>query len=246
MGIHNYQRKCYRQYKTSIGYPEERTFLYGNPVEVVVPFEVAVGKIMVIGLHPAAKTYDVEDQKEVPLYSSSFPFSTEQYFDGKRVVRTEGSTELTTVLQKLGIAREDCWISTLIKMFLFSSKDVSKYNKLGSFRAAPDEFNFKEYGAKSLPWIEQELAICEPELIILTGLETISLFYDLSPTKAKHLVDGQLKELQIGRKTIPTLCLQDATLMLNNNKRNPWPEVFENKVLPGAREALKRFSFVKS
>jgi uracil-DNA glycosylase len=246
MGIRNYQRKCFRQYKETIGYPEERTFLYGNPVEVAVPLEVATGKAMVIGLNPAAKAYEVEGQKEVPLYSSSFPFSAEKYFDGKSVQNIAGSDDLAALLQKLGIAREDCWLSTLIKIYLFNSKDVAKYNKLGNFKVAPDEFNFKEYGAKSMPWIEEEAGIAEPQLIILLGLETISLFYDLSPTKAKHLVDGQLKELRMGRKSFPALCLQDAGLMLNNNKRNPWPEVFENKVLPAARKSLQEFSFVNA
>lgn len=245
MGVHNYQKKCYRQYKESIGYPEERTFLYGNPVEVTVPYELAFGKVMVIGFHPAARTYEVEGQKDVPLYSTSFPFSEEQYFNGRQVVKAAGSGDLTTVLQKLGIDREDCWLTTLIKIYLFSSKDVVKYNKLGSYKVAPDEFNFKEYGAKSMPWIEQEAGLASPELVILLGLETISLFYDLSPTKSKHLIDGELKQLAIGRRNLPALCLQDADLMLNNNKRNPWPEVFENKVLPGAKESLKDFSFIK-
>ena len=245
MDVHNYQRKCFKQYKESIGYPEERNFLYGNPVEVAVPCQVVPEKVMVIGFHPLAKLYDVGEQKAVPLYSAAFPFGEEQYFDGKHVVSIPGRQDLEVVLGKIGIRLEDCWLTTLIKIYLFSSKDVAKYNSLGNFKVAPDEFNFKEYGTKSVPWIQQEVNLANPELVVLVGLETISLFYDVSPTKAKHLIDGELKELKFGRKTVPVLCLQDPELMINNNKRNPWPEVFENKVLPAAKESLKSFSFVQ-
>lgn len=244
MDTHNYQKKCYRQYKESIGYPEERAFLFGNPVEVAVPHEVTRDKVMIVGFHPGAKTYEVEDQKEVPLYSANFPFSAEEYFNGKQVETTSGREHLVEVLQKLGIRLEDCWLTSLIKIYLFSSKDVAKYNKLGNFKVAPDEFNFREYGAKSIPWLQQEVNIANPQLLILIGLETISLFYDLSPTKAKHLIDGELKELKIGRKKLPVLCLQDPEQMINNNKRNPWPEVFEKKVVPTTKGSLKGFSFI--
>lgn len=245
MEIQAYQKKCFRQYKETIGFPPERAFLYGNPVEVAVPVELAQGKAMVIGFHPLAKTYEVEDQKDVPLYSTPFPFSKEEYFDGKQRVQVPGRQELEEVLGRLGVKMEDCWLTSLIKVFLFNSKDVAKYNKLGNFKVAPDEFNFKEYGTKSMPWIQQEISLANPRLIILLGLETIGLFYDLSPTKAKHLIDGGLKEIMVGKKIYPVLCLQDPELMLSNNKRNPWPEVFENKVIPAARKSLKPFDFVK-
>ena len=242
MEIQGYQKKCYRQYKQSIGYPAERSFLWGNPVEVVVPVETATDGVMVIGFHPLAKTYEVQDQKDVPLYSASFPYAGEQYFDGREVRSVGGSEYLDIVLQKLGIERSSCWITTLIKLYLFSSKDVIKYNELGSFKVAPDEFNYKEWGEKSLPWLETEVSLANPQIIILSGLETISLFFDMSPTKAKHLIDGELRELKFGRRRIPTLCLQEMELMVNNNKRNPWPEVFERKVLPLATKSLAELS----
>lgn len=242
MEIEAYQKKCYRQYKKSIGYPAERSFLMGNPVEVVVPMETAADGVMVVGFHPPAKTYEVKDQKDVPLYSTSFPYTDEYYFDGREVRKVGGSEYLDQVLEKLEIERSNCWITTLIKLYLFSSKDVIKYNKLGNFKVAPDEFNFKEWGEKSLPWLEAEVLLANPKLVLLSGLETISLFFDVSPTKAKHLIDGELRELKFGRKRVPALCLQDMELMVNNNKRNPWPEVFDRRVLPPARKIISSLS----
>lgn len=239
MEIQGYQKKCYRQYKESIGYPAERSFLWGNPVEVVVPIETATGGAMVVGFHPLAKTYEVGEHKDVPLYSANYPYSGESYFDGREVRNIGEGEYLNEVLQKLGLERSSCWITTLIKLYLFSSKDVARYNKLGNFKVAPDEFNFKEWGEKSLPWLETEVMLANPKVILLSGLETISLFFDVSPTKAKHLVDGEFRELKFGRKRIPVLCLQEMEVMVNNNKRNPWPEVFERKVVPPAKKSIE-------
>lgn len=238
MEIQAYQKKCYRQYKKSIGYSEERSFLWGNPVEVVVPVETATEGAMVVGFHPFAKTYEVKDQKDVPLYSANYPYSGESYFDGRELRTIGGSEYLNEVLGKLGLERSKCWITTLIKLYLFNSKDVIKYNKLGNFRVAPDEFNFKEWGEKSLSWLDAEVALANPKVVLLSGLETISLFFDVSPTKAKHLIDGETREVKFGRKKVPVLCLQEMELMVNNNKRNPWPEVFEKKVQPAAKKSL--------
>jgi hypothetical protein len=238
MEIQGYQKKCFRHYKKSIGYPAERSFLWGNPVEVVVPIETAQEGAMVVGFHPPAKTYEVKDQKEVPLYSATLPYSNEPYFDGKEVKSAGGGLYLNQVLSRLGIERSQCWITSLIKVYLFSSKDVMKYNQLGNFKVAPDEFNFKEWGEKSLPWLETEIALANPKVILLSGLETISMFFDVTPTKAKHLIDGEVRELKFGRRNIPTLCLQEMELMTNDNKRNPWPEVFQRKVIPPARKSL--------
>jgi uracil-DNA glycosylase len=242
MEIQGYQKRCFRQYKKSIGYPAERSFLLGNPVEVAVPIETAIEGAMVVGFHPFAKTFEVKDQKDVPLYSAAYPYSSELYFDGREVRTVGGGEYLDEVLEKLSIPRSNCWITTLIKVYLFNSKDVIKYNKLGNFKVAPDEFNYKEWGEKSLPWLEDEVTLANPKIILLSGLETISLFFDVSPTKAKHLIDGEVRELKFGRKKYPVICLQEMELMVNNNKRNPWPEVFERKVLPPAKRSISALS----
>jgi len=67
MTIQQYQKKCSREYLKSIKFPKENTFLYGNPVQTVLPIETAIGKIMVIGPLPAAKVYFVNDIPDVPL-----------------------------------------------------------------------------------------------------------------------------------------------------------------------------------
>ena len=54
MTIQQYQKKCAKEYLDSIKFPKETSYLYGNPVQAVVPIETTIGKIMVIGPQPAA------------------------------------------------------------------------------------------------------------------------------------------------------------------------------------------------
>ena len=106
MTIHQYQKKCYKEYKNSIKFPNEPTYLYGNPVNTIVPIETAIGKIMVIGPYPAARLYFVDDIPDVPLYDGTSPFSIEPYFDGSRVRSSFTGLELTDViLETLEIPR---------------------------------------------------------------------------------------------------------------------------------------------
>jgi hypothetical protein len=48
MTTHQYQKKCSKEYIEDIKFPRENSYLYGNPVETVVPIETAIGKIMLI------------------------------------------------------------------------------------------------------------------------------------------------------------------------------------------------------
>lgn len=83
--IQEYQQKCFSQYKKDIGYPEGYTYLYGNPINVLVPIETTKNKIMIVGAYPSAKFYTVGITIDVPLSDNDSPFSNESYFDGSRV-----------------------------------------------------------------------------------------------------------------------------------------------------------------
>ncbi len=55
--IHQYQKKCFKEYTESIKFPKDTSYLHGNPVRAVVPIETAIGKIMIIGPTPAPRVY---------------------------------------------------------------------------------------------------------------------------------------------------------------------------------------------
>jgi hypothetical protein len=52
-----------KDYKKSIGYPEDNTYLKGNPIKVHIPVETALNKVMIGGAYPSARFFTVQGPK---------------------------------------------------------------------------------------------------------------------------------------------------------------------------------------
>ena len=240
MTIHQYQKKCSREYISSIKFPKENTYLYGNPVNTVVPIETAIGKIMIIGPQPAAKLYFVNDIPDVPLTDATAPFSIEPYFDGSRVRSSFTGQELSEViLETLEIKREECWLTSLVKVYLFDDDHVKKYHRLGK-EIKENRSKFKEYANLSLQWIRQEIEIANPIAIILLGPEVISSLLLISEEEAMECITGKVIEKKIIWKHSNFICLPPPGVILDRSARNPWPRKFAMKVGPTAMKEIQR------
>jgi len=241
MTIYQFQKKCYKEYKESIKFPEKTTYLYGNPVDTVVPMSVAVGKVMVIGAFPSAKLYFVNDIPDVPLYDSNAPFSTEPYFDGSRVRTSVSGQELDEIiLESIGITREECWLTSLVKVFLFDQEQVKKYHRLGRKDVTENRSKYMEYANRSIPWLRQELEIANPYVIILLGTEVISSLLLVSQEEAKDFMTGEVVEKKIIWKNSHFICLPPPALLMDRSPKNPWPRKFALKIGPTARKEVER------
>lgn len=240
MTIQQYQKKCSREYLQSIDFPKENSFLYGNPVQTVLPIETAIGKIMVIGPQPAAKVYFVDGIPDVPLYNATAPFSIEPYYDGNRVRSSYTGQELSEViLETLEIPREHCWLTSLVKVFLFDDDHVKKYRRLGKEIKA-NRALYSEYANKSLPWIRHEIEIANPKAIILLGPEVISSLLLFSEKEAMDLITGEVVEKKIIWKNSSFICLPSPGVILERSARNPWPRKFALQIGPKAAEEIRR------
>ena len=156
--IPGYQRRCYAQYKSSLGLPADYHYLYGNPVQVLVPVETAVGGVMVIGAYPSAKFYTVEGVADVPLMDNDAPFSSEIYFDGRGVRTIPSGYELDeNYLSPLGIDRQTCWIIDLVKVSLFKDGHIHHDRQLGATGFSETRSRFREFARLSLPWLAEEI-----------------------------------------------------------------------------------------
>jgi len=240
MTIQQYQKKCSKEYMQSIKFPKESSYLYGNPVGTVVPIETAIGKIMIIGPQPAAKMYFVNDIPDVPLYDATAPFSIEPYHDGSRVRSSYTGQELSEViLETLEISRENCWLTTLVKVFLFDDDIVKKYHRLGK-EITETRSKFPEYALKSMPWLRQELEIANPKAIILLGPEVISSLLLCTEAEAMELITGKVVEKKIIWKNSNFICLPPPGVIMERSARNPWPRKFALQIGPTAAEEIKR------
>lgn len=240
MTIQQYQKKCSREYLKSIKFPKENTYLYGNPVQTVVPIETAIGKIMIIGPQPAAKVYFEKDIPDVPLYDATAPFSIEPYYDGNRVRSSYTGQELSEViLETLEIPREKCWLTTLVKVFLFDDDHVKKYKRLGK-EIKENKSQYHELALKSMPWLRDEIEIANPKAIILLGPEVISSLLLISEDEAKELITGDVVEKKIIWKNSNFICLPPPGVIMDRSARNPWPRKFALQIGPKAAKEIRR------
>lgn len=240
MTIQQYQKKCSREYIASIKFPEHTSYLHGNPVRTIVPIETAIGKIMIIGPQPAAKVFFEKNIPDVPLMDATAPFSIEPYYDGNRVRSSYTGQELSEIiLETLEIPREKCWLTTLVKVFLFDEDHVKKFRRLGKdIEASKSKYN--EYAQKSLVWIRDEIEIANPKVIILLGPEVISNILLISEDEAKALITGEVVEKKIIWKNSSFICLPAPGVLLDRSARNPWPRKFALQIAPRAAEEIKR------
>jgi uracil-DNA glycosylase len=240
MTIHQYQKKCSKEYIESIRFPKDTTFLYGNPVTTVVPLQTAIGKIMVVGPHPAAKLYFVDNVPDVALFDNNSPFATDPYFDGSRVRTSFTGQELTEViLETLGIETEECWLTSLVKVCLFDEDQVKKYHRFGK-EIKENRSRFMEYANRSIQWLRQEIEIANPYAIILMGEEVISSLLLVSEEEARGLMTGEVVEKKIIWKNSNFICLPRPGVLLDRSARNPWPRKFAVKIGPTAMKEIER------
>lgn len=240
MTIHHYHKKCFKEYQESIRFPKGTTYLYGNPVQTVMPIQTAIGKLMVVGPHPAARLFFQDNIPDVPLYDSNAPFATEPYYDGSKVRNSLVGEELKEViLETLGVALEDCWLTTLVKVFLFDGEHVKKYRTLGK-EISENKSKYKEFANNSVPWIRQEIEIANPYAVVLMGEEVISSLLLVSEEEAREFMTGKAIEKKIIWKNTNFICLPAPGLLLDRSARNPWPRKFAVKIGPTAAREVER------
>ncbi len=239
MEIQEYQRNCFHNYKKDIGYPDEYTYLFGNPINVLVPIETPKNKFMIVGAYPSAKFFTINGIPDTPIADNDSPFSNETYFDGSRVRTIPSGKELNEViLQEIGIKRNECWITDLVKVFLFKKGHIERYKKLGKHNLVENRLKFDEYAQKSIKWLEKEIEISNPKLIILLGIEVTKNIFNISEKEAKSYLNGEIKSKRINGIKRNFICLPHPGILMKKFKRNPWPKLFKDEIAPKVKQTV--------
>jgi uracil-DNA glycosylase len=237
--ILEYQKDCFKNYKKSIDYPDSYTYLLGNPINVLVPIETVQNKIMIIGAYPSAKFFTINGITDVPVSDNDSPFSNESYFDGSRVRSIPSGKELDEViLEEIGVSREDCWITDLVKVFLFKEGHVKRYNDLGKSDIIENRSLFMKYSSKSNYWIEREIQICNPIAVILLGAEVTKSFFQLSNSESIDCLDGKRRTKEIQGKFRDFICLPHPGILIKPSLQNNWPKRFIETIAPVAKKEI--------
>jgi hypothetical protein len=175
--VRDFQKRLFATYKNDLSLPLRYQYIYGNPVRPIVPLDTSQGGVCIIGAYPSARFATIGSERDVPVGDNCGPFSTECYFDGSRVRTVDSGKELEQAyLTPLGLRRSQCWITDLVRVFLFKKGHVAKYRRLGcKWPEQETRSEFEEYAAQGMHWLAEELALARPCLVITLGAEVAGI-----------------------------------------------------------------------
>lgn len=210
LAIQNYQQRLYHHYQKGLSLPPTYRYLHGQPVETRVPIQTTPRPFCLIAPFPPAQRRMVGGEPDVPVGDGWPIWSGGPYFDGRRVTALHPPPALDRAyLEPLGLHPDDCWLTYLVKVFLFRDEDLSKYRRLGCPWPEQETFSqFDTLARRSLNWLAEELALIRPRLVITLGTEVAGVLQDTrTPEAAQFFLNGQLSDLWLDERVYPALHL---------------------------------------
>lgn len=235
--IQEYQKRCFKEYNKDIGYPDKNVFLQGTPIQPLVPVQTVTGKILVVGDYPTAKMATIDKIKNVPVSNSDGPLIDEIYYKGNQLHENLMAKDLQECMfDEIGIKYEDCWMTNLVKVYLFTAADVRKYKELGK-EVVQTRNRFTTYAKKSLKWLNEEIEICNPELIITLGAGPAQHLIKTTKARSITLLDGLLRSYEVNGEKYPVISLPHPRI-LSRKKNKSWMKLFDKRICDAAKESL--------
>jgi uracil-DNA glycosylase len=242
--IQRYQKRCWSGYKPAIGYPADRTYLYGTPIKVQVPVDTGTGGLFIVGAYPTAQFNTIGSLRDVPVGDHLYPFSNESYFDGSSVRTVRSGTELEEYyLRPLGVERTDCWITDLVKVFLFKDGHVTKYHSLGApKRLKEDRSKFIHYASHhgNMEFLAQELELAAPKVVMLLGSEVAGVVLNGGGNGTKWLTEQEHALEMKGKSYRCFACPHPGILMRNTAGSIKWRKMLDRQLPLIARALAER------
>ena len=244
--IKNLLQRIYEEYTSDIGLSPDAKYIHGTPLRPVVPLDTGIGGLFILGAYPSARFAYLDGISDVPVADNLGPFESERWFDGKRVRKQPSARELKDLfLGPLYVQRDQCWITDLVKIFLFKKGHIDRYHKLNA--VAPEGYTrerFFELGEKSLHWLEEELVIAKPRFLIALGGEVAGILNGITSKAAQtNLLKPGVSTYTLGKVSVPVMyCAHPGNLMRTSDK-NPWPDRHKKEFLPALKLAKKEYGF---
>lgn len=241
LAIQNFQQRLHSRYKNGLSLPPTYRYIYGNPVQPVAPVETTRCGVCIIGASPLARLAAVGSEPDIPAADQGLPFSAEPYFDGRRVRSvTEGGELAGAYLDPLGLRRDRCWLTYLVKIFLFRDEHLARYRRLGcAWPERETRSQFEILARQSLGWLEEELALARPRLVITLGAEVAAVLQDVPGLETgQSLLGGRLQDIWLGDTVYPAIHLAAPSLVSDpttEDHRLHW-----QVHLRGAREVMEQ------
>ena len=204
--ISDFQRNCFSNYLTDIQnkvkeFPKKYLFPDGNPIQPVLPVCVVKSSIMVIGAFPSAR-FERRNGFLIPVANNLSPFAEEIYFDG-REVRKQASREALDkfYFPQLGIDPAKIWLTDLVKVYLYPQKHIKNCKEINkSYKFVDTHKLFLKIAETSIPWMQKEILLCNPKLIITLGEVSARVLRNDKKLKSRELLNGTVNKINIKNK----------------------------------------------
>ena len=227
-----YLKHCWQNYKSDVKLPDNYNYLYGNPVKVQVPVDVATHGLMIVGAYPTAQFSTIKGISDVPVADHLFPFSNDTYFDGSRIRQVKSGEELETFfLKKLGIQRSQCWITDLVKVFLFKEGHIKRYDKLEYKGFKPNRDQFTALAKASLSYLYHEIELAQPKAILLLGEEVTTVVLNVSRPQANTLLQSEPTKLKVNGISYPVVASPHPGILMRGGEiGEKWRTISEQQI----------------
>ena len=204
--ISQFQKACFANYIDDIrkAVPEiPKPYVYpdGNPIRPIIPVRTIQNSIMLIGAFPSAR-FERRNKLLIPIGDNLSPFGHEEYFDGAEV-RTQASRDSLDnhYFSQLGITADKLWITDIVKIYLFPEKHIKNCEVIASnINFVNTHKLFSKIAKASMEWMEMEIAVCNPKLIITLGEVPARTISGNKKTSNAMLLNGQVKDLFLDKK----------------------------------------------
>ena len=100
---------------------------------------------------------------------------------------------------------------------------------------------FENYAEQGLHWLEEELSLADPKVIITLGAEVAGILQKVkTPKKRNLLLGGDIKEFELGSTTYPVIHFAHPGIVTRaSSERNPWPRLHREVHIPQAKRSLE-------
>lgn len=231
--ILNFQQHCWKTYKEKLGISHNYRYLWGNPVKVHVPIDVACEGVMIIGAYPTAHFNVISSERDVPVEDHLYPFSNEVYFDGSRMREVDSGRELEELFFKpLGISRDKAWITDLVKIFLFKEGHIRKYKRLTEAENIDDciadlvkreDFMTFAKHHENLKFIQHEIELCKPTVILGLGAVVNAVMLNLSVSSATKAIEAcQAFEYKLSGNIYSYFACPHPGILMREDENGKW------------------------
>ncbi len=194
---------------------------------------------MIVGAYPSARfearpAADGSGRRRlVPIGDNLHPFAEEEYFDGVRLRRLESGYQIRfRLLERLGLNPEQCWITDLVKVFLYKPEHKSSVGAVHpGFNPLILRGKFRTLAENSVSWLKQECDLCQPRLVVTLGEEVAQVIGVAARARADDLLTREIGPADsLGGWPVLHLPHPDAC-----RRSDKWARIMEDRAQLGKR-----------